>query len=85
MTDPTSINKTPSDPQRLNTIFAKKRAAAYGNIQRRSETILKISIKDILTITRAVIVTLKNTLDNTLSTIKEIIIISVIRLLKLLY
>jgi hypothetical protein len=44
-----------------------------------------MSIKDVLTITRAVIVTLKNALDNTPSTIKEMIIISVIRPLKLLY
>jgi len=43
-----------------------------------------MSIKDILTIVRAVMVTLKNALDNTLSTIKEIITISAIRLLKLL-
>jgi hypothetical protein len=44
-----------------------------------------MSIKDILIIIRAVTVTLKNALDNILSTIKEIIIISVIRPLKLLY
>jgi hypothetical protein len=44
-----------------------------------------MSIKDVLTITRAAIVTLKNALNNTLSTIKEITIISVIRPLKLLY
>jgi hypothetical protein len=44
-----------------------------------------MSIKDVLTIIRAVIVTLKNALDNTPSTIKETIIISVIRPLKLLY
>jgi hypothetical protein len=43
-----------------------------------------MSIKDVLIIIRAVIVTLKNALDNTLSTIKETTIISVIRLLKLL-
>jgi len=43
-----------------------------------------MSIKDILIIIRAVIVTLKNALDNILSTIKEIIIMSVIRPLKLL-
>ena len=43
-----------------------------------------MSIKDILTIIRAVTVTLKNALDNTLSTVKETIIISVIRPLKLL-
>jgi len=43
-----------------------------------------MSIKDILTIIRAVTVTLKNTSDNTLSTIKETTIISTIRLLKLL-
>jgi len=42
-----------------------------------------MSTKDVLTITRAATVTLKNTLDNTLSTIKETIIISAIRLLKL--
>ena len=44
-----------------------------------------MSIKDVLIIIRAVTVTLKNALDNTLSTIKETTIISVIRLLKLLY
>ena len=44
-----------------------------------------MSIKDVLIITRAVMVTLKNALDNTLSTIKETIIISAIRPLKLLY
>jgi len=44
-----------------------------------------MSIKDVLIITRAVTVTLKNALDNTLSTIKETTIISAIRLLKLLY
>jgi len=44
-----------------------------------------MSIKDVLTIIRAVIVTLKNALDNTLSTIKEMITISVIRPLKPLY
>jgi hypothetical protein len=43
-----------------------------------------MSIKDILTIIRAATVTLKNALDNILSTIKETTIISVIRLLKLL-
>ena len=43
-----------------------------------------MSIKDVLIITRAVMVTLKNALDNTLSTIKKTIIISIIRLLKLL-
>ena len=43
-----------------------------------------MSIKDVLTITRAVIVTLKNASDNTLSTIKETTTISAIRLLKLL-
>jgi len=43
-----------------------------------------MSIKDILIITRAITVTLKNDLDNTLSTIKETTIISIIRLLKLL-
>jgi len=43
-----------------------------------------MSIKDVLIITRAVIVTLKNALDNILSTIKKTIIISIIRLLKLL-
>ena len=44
-----------------------------------------MSIKDVLIIITAVTVTLKNALDNTLSTIKETTIISVIRLLKLLY
>ena len=44
-----------------------------------------MSIKDISIIIRAIIVTLKNASDNTLFTIKEIIIISIIRLLKLLY
>jgi hypothetical protein len=44
-----------------------------------------MSIKDVLIIIRAVIVTLKNALDNTLSTVKEMIIISVMRPLKLLY
>jgi hypothetical protein len=43
-----------------------------------------MSIKDVLIIIRAVMVTLKNALDNILSTIKETTIISVIRLLKLL-
>ena len=43
-----------------------------------------MSIKDILTITKAVTVTLKNTSDNTLSTVKEMITMSAIRLLKLL-
>ena len=43
-----------------------------------------MSIKDVLIIIRAVTVTLKNALDNILSTIKEIIIISAIRPLKLL-
>jgi hypothetical protein len=43
-----------------------------------------MSIKDVLIIIRAATVTLKNALDNILSTIKETIIISVIRLLKLL-
>jgi len=43
-----------------------------------------MSIKDVLIIIRAVIVTLKNALDNILSTIKETIIISAIKLLKLL-
>jgi len=66
-------------------MFAKRRAAAYGNIQRRSGTVLEISIKDVLTIIRAVMVTLKNALDNTLSTIKETTIMSIMRLLKLLY
>jgi len=65
-------------------MFAKRRAAAYKNIQRRSGTVLEISIKDVLTITRAATVTLKNALDNTLSTIKETTIISIMRLLKLL-
>jgi len=65
-------------------MFAKRRAATYGNTQRRSGTVLEISIKDVLTIARAVIVTLKNALDNTLSTVKETTTISVIRLLKLL-
>ena len=44
-----------------------------------------MSIKDVLIIIRAVMVTLKNALDNTLSTIKETITISAIRPLKLLY
>jgi len=44
-----------------------------------------MSIKDVLIMIRAVTVTLKNALDNTLLTIKEITIISAIRLLKLLY
>jgi hypothetical protein len=44
-----------------------------------------MSIKDVLIMIRAVMVTLKNALDNTLSTIKETTIISVMRLLKLLY
>ena len=44
-----------------------------------------MSIKDVLIIIRAVMVTLKNALDNTLSTIKETTIISAIRPLKLLY
>jgi hypothetical protein len=43
-----------------------------------------MSIKDVLIIIRAVMVTLKNALDNILSTIKEMIIISIIRPLKLL-
>jgi len=43
-----------------------------------------MNIKDVLIIVRAVTVTLKNALDNTLSTIKETTIISVMRLLKLL-
>jgi len=43
-----------------------------------------MSIKDVLTIARAVMVTLKNALDNILFTIKEMTIISAIRLLKLL-
>jgi len=43
-----------------------------------------MSIKDVLIIIRAVIVTLKNALDNILSTMKEIIIISTMRPLKLL-
>jgi len=43
-----------------------------------------MSIKDILIIARAITVTLKNALDNTLFTIKETTIISAIRLLKLL-
>jgi len=53
-------------------------------LSNRSGTVLEISIKDVLTIVRAVIVTLKNALDNTLSTIKKTTIMSVIRLLKLL-
>jgi len=44
-----------------------------------------MSIKDVLIIIRAVTVTLKNALDNILSTIKETTIISVMKLLKLLY
>ena len=44
-----------------------------------------MSIKDVLIMIRAVIIILKNTSDNTLSTIKEMMIMSVIRLLKLLY
>ena len=43
-----------------------------------------MSIKDVLTIIKAATVTLKNALDNTLSTIKETTTISTIRLLKLL-
>ncbi len=43
-----------------------------------------MSIKDILIITKAVTAALKNALDNTLSTVKEIIIMSAIRPLKLL-
>jgi len=43
-----------------------------------------MSIKDVLIITRAITVTLKNALDNILSTIKETTTISAIRLLKLL-
>jgi len=43
-----------------------------------------MSIKDVLIIIRAATVTLKNALDNTLSTIKETTIMSVIRPLKLL-
>jgi len=43
-----------------------------------------MSIKDVLTIIRAAIVTLKNASDNILSTIKETTIMSIIRLLKLL-
>jgi len=43
-----------------------------------------MSIKDVLTIARATIVTLKNALDNTLFTIKEMTIMSAIKLLKLL-
>jgi len=43
-----------------------------------------MSIKDVLTIARAIMVTLKNALDNTLSTIKETTTMSIIRLLKLL-
>ena len=62
-------------------MFAKRRAAAYGNIQRRSRTVLEMSIKDILTIIRAVMVILKNALDNTLSTVKETTIISIMRFL----
>jgi len=65
-------------------MFTKRRAAAYRNTQRRSGTVLEISIKDILIIARAITVTLKNALDNTLSTIKETTTISAIRLLKLL-
>ena len=42
-----------------------------------------MSIKDVLTITRAATVTLKNASDNTLSTVKETTTISIIRLLKL--
>jgi len=65
-------------------MFAKRRAAAYRNTQRKSGTVLEISIKDVLTITRAVTVTLKNASNNTLSTIKKTTIMSTIRLLKLL-
>ena len=43
-----------------------------------------MSIKDVLIITRAVTAALKNILNNTLFTIKEIIIISTMRPLKLL-
>jgi len=43
-----------------------------------------MSIKDVLIIIRAATVTLKNALDNTLSIVKETIIMSIIRLLKLL-
>jgi len=43
-----------------------------------------MSIKDVLTIAKAITVTLKNASDNTLSTIKETTTISIIRLLKLL-
>jgi len=84
VTEPAPIDKTPLGPQRPSTTFTKRRAAAYGNIQRRSGTVLEISIKDVLIITRAATVTLKNASDNTLSTVKETITISVIRLLKLL-
>jgi len=84
VTKPAPIDKTPSDPQRLSATFTKRRAAAYGNIQRRSETVLEISTKDVLIITRAATVTLKNASDNTLFTVKETTIISIIRLLKLL-
>ena len=83
MTKPAPIDKTPSGPQRPSTTFAKRRAAAYGNTQRRSGTVLEMSTKDVLTITRAATVTLKNASDNILSTIKETTIISAIRLLKL--
>ena len=43
-----------------------------------------MSIKDVLIIARAITVTLKNALDNILSTVKETTIMSAIRLLKLL-
>jgi len=43
-----------------------------------------MSIKDVLTIIRAATVTLKNALDNILSTIKETTTISAIKPLKLL-
>jgi len=84
VTKPAPIDKTPLGPQRLSATFTKKRATTYRNTQRRSGTVLEISIKNVLTIARAATVTLKNALDNILSTIKETTIISVIRLLKLL-
>jgi len=84
VTKPTPINKILLGPQRPSATFTKRRAATYGNTQRRSGTVLEISTKDVLTIARAATVTLKNALNNTLSTIKETTIISTIRLLKLL-
>jgi hypothetical protein len=67
----TTLMETTAD-QRPSAISIKRRAVNYRSTQKRSVVVLETTIRSVLTILKAIAVTLRTALDNILSTTREL-------------